>query len=451
MGGVGVWGQMTTLKKPLFIVFTLGFFLFGCSSLDLNGGLTEEQKAGTIIVYGGLGFLHQNAQPSLAEMLRIRQDDEESVPLVGRMVRDKVKGQQLERVSNYPIVLSDEEFATALASKQDIEANQVLGSTIRDEVAGSSIYVVSLIGGLEQDYDLIQNAGGQRIVQRIALVTVTAVLSKPASGEILLTRDATTQINDRSGEEASERLSRLADAYADAAGRALETLTAAARRIDLGNQEKTMVTGVAVTATDVLDLFDMKSTDWRSGPDICSLPAQCTSGGAGTCQSILSAMAQLTTEALGTEGETMLPPWSWAAWGETSTNELGRNIGTLRIKTTGGFRWVEDQLKLVLEPDQATRKIVAVLDRFDMELADDSNPYLRTRTFSADLALNQYRNTSGAPCSAAQPDGVFDDIGGSAVVAIKESRDLPESLEDDLLRSYTIISIRQALGKGASS
>lgn len=434
------------------IVFA-ALFQAGCAS-SISGTsavVPDAQRADVITVYGGLGFLDARGQPALAEMLGPGGGSGDDIPLVGRMVRDNARGTRLTALSDYPLVMSDEAFAEALASKLQIQPAEVTGLALQDEVAGSSIAVLSLIGGLEQDYDLIQNAGGQQIVQRVALVTVTAVLSRPASGEILLTRDATTLVNDRGGERASERLNRLAEAYADAADRALTAISAVTRRNRGTDGRKTMVTGVAVAAPQVQRIFDMKSTNWRASNDICALPPQCTTDGSGACQGMMAAMAQLTTEALGERGEVMLPPWNWAAWGVVSQNELGHNIGTLRINTSGGFIWLDDRLKLVLDPDAAPRKIVAVLDRFETNLQSGSNQYVRTRLFTADLALETYESTPGAACSQAQPAGSYSRIPGTGRLAINESRDLPETLENELLQSYAIITLRQALGSGATS
>src|SRR5262245_15549423 len=213
--------------RAMWPIFALTFFLNACAFFPQSAQPSLPSAGETIVVYGGFGFLDKRAQPKLAQILD-RQTGAAATdgPILALVGRDAAVSRLLPGISDHPVIGDDDAFAQAVAEQSGTAVSQVSGLTIKDRMAGRTVLVLSLIAGLEQDYELESVSDAGLVYRRVIITTVSAVLSRPASGEVLLVGDATTILEIKSGQPNAEDIEPALRAYADVLPRAVEALVA---------------------------------------------------------------------------------------------------------------------------------------------------------------------------------------------------------------------------------
>lgn len=421
--------------------------LAGCASGPRSGGhlppTPQPPAADAIVVYGGFGFLNGDAQPMLAAMVRHLQAGEtRGVPAVAREITPLVEGLVLQGVSREPVVTSKQQFEAIAARRLGIPPEQVGGLELKDQVEGTDIILLTLLGGLEADatFPLDPQIGGYR---GATLATVTAVLSRPVSGEVLLAADASTlidQLLDSRGGQAE----RLAEAYVEAARGARDALLRQTRSSGLGSGPQTMVTEVALAAPGAGPMLGARSGAAIADP--CNLPEPCPKG-SQNCRAFRAAAAAAASEVLARQGDAVLPPWPWSKWWLLLSRETGQRLGEAEIPTAGGYVELKDKVRLALQPERAERKIVVVIDQLDERTVDAGT--LRRREVTARVHLAAY---GPGPCASAAPTGTEVLGPGTGTIQVIEHPTIWKasggSPPDELVLIWAVGATRTALGHG---
>lgn len=406
----------------------------------IGGGSSLPPADDTVIVYGGIAYVDKRAQPLMDEILYGRggQPSEMVLGLQRQIVGKKIA----DGFSTWPVVDDPEELRAIVADKNALDVNAVRGQALENELAGSKILVLSLIGGLEFDFNVPKATTLGNLVDRVSLVTVSAVLSRPGTGEILLSTQATTQRLARGGTTED-----LGDLYLDAGRRAVDNLRTAAARFD-PDAPSAMVTGVVLQGQQASRTFEFTPNGLDEGSNPCAVQLRCpvdTAGRETSCRKLQSAMANLTTEALGAKGLNMLPPRDFAIWAEIS--DVGTNIGTLSFSTTGGWYARDQKVALLIEPDKADEKYVVALRELTQSIEPGTGTYVHGIRFDADLQLLKF---GGGACRTATPMGAISPFRGDASLTCNYPTSV-ERIDGPVAQLYGIAAIRKGLDLGGEA
>ncbi len=210
---------------------------------------TLPPASDAVVVYGGIGYLDRRAQPALDRLVYGRADGGPA-PFV-LAIRDHVVGRPLApAVSVHPVVDDPEAFARLVADRGAVDPAAIRGRALADEIGGSRVYVLSLVAGLELDFQVPSATTPASFARHGSLVTMTALLARPGSGEIVLASQATTAVV-----VAGAAPPTLEQAYVDAARRAVDGLRRAAAGWRPG-ATRTMVTRVVLDGAQASRLFE---------------------------------------------------------------------------------------------------------------------------------------------------------------------------------------------------
>jgi len=394
----------------------------------------------TVIVYGGIAYVDKRAQPLLDEILYGRggQPSEMVLQLQRHIVGKKIA----DGFSTWPVVDDPEALRDLVADKNALDVNAVRGKALENELAGSKILVLNLIGGLEFDFNVPKATTLGNLVDRVSLVTVSAVLSRPGSGEIVLSTQATTQRLARGGTTED-----LSDLYLDAGRRAVDNLRSAAARYDPA-APTAMVTGVVLQGREASRTFEFTPNGLDEGSDPCGVVLRCpvdTAGRETSCRKLQSAMANLTTEGLAAQGRNMLPPRDFAIWAEISN--AATNIGTLSFSTTGGWYARDQKVALLIEPDRADEKFVVALRELSQSVEPGSGTYVHGVRFDADL---QFLKFGSGACRSAAPLGPVRPFDGDATLTCNYPTSI-ERIDGPVAQLYGIAAVRKGLDLGGKA
>ncbi len=392
-----------------------------------------------VVVYGGMGYLDKRAQPLLDRLIYGRGDGGPA-PFVLE-IRNHVVGRPLAAaISVHPVVDDADDFARLVADKNAVDPAAIRGQTLADEIAGSKVYVLSLVAGLEFDFQVPSATTMASFTRNGSLVTMTALLARPGSGEIVLASQASTAIVASEGERPA-----LDRAYADAARRAVDNL----RRAAAGWQpdsSKTMVTGVVLGGSTAARLFEFVPNTGAAANGPCAIELRCPTNpeGESSCRKLQAALANLATEALAAKGRTMLPPRDFAVWADIAQDVGGSSVGLLRLPTTGGWYARDQLMALRIAPEEADEKVVVVLDELTQEVRPTGNVHVAQHRFAANLRLEAYR---GRACSAATPAGRLDVFDGPPELACSYPASI-DRIDGQIAKLFHIGALRKGLDLG---
>ena len=419
--------------QPHVIVSTIVLLILTACAGTGGGTLSTRDEA--VIVYGGFGLVDKRAQPVLETLLF---DPPAGMQPLGVDARSLAVGRSFDRFSKSPVIGDANAFQAALGAT-------VPDGDLPDQIDATDILVLSLFGTVELGFDVDRGSGVQ---DGIAFASVSAVISRAGSGEILAVSDATGRevfaADQAGGVAAAYRQRFFASLYARTAQDALDGIDGAPVLENAG--ARAMVTDVRVADAATARRYEIAAHGRSAGA--CTLVEQCTSGARanGTispCLQLRAAMSQLTTQALAEKDVPTLPPWGWSSAASMAAYEAFKTTELLRLPTTGGFRARDDIVRLRIPESEAPRKFVAEIGRFELVDVPDG-AYLVERSYQLDLELPEF---SGAACDTARPaasgERLVDPQFWSATISQSVAEtEMPVALE----LSFLIASARQQLG-----
>jgi hypothetical protein len=430
----------SSLRRPLRALLAL-LALAACATPRevLPPVVTLPPATNAVIVYGGIGYLDKRAQPALDQLI-YGQSDGGPAPFVLDIRRHVVGRPLAPALSVHPVVDDPDAFAALVADKNALDPAAIRGQALADEIAGSRVYVLSLVAGLEFDFQVPSATTMASFVRGGSLVTMSAILARPGSGEIVLASQATTEIEVLPGEPP-----RIAEAYADAARRAVDNLRLAAAAWQPG-ATTTMVTGVVLGGTSASRLFEFVPNTGMATNGPCAIELRCPTNplGESSCRKLQAALANLATEALAAKGRTMLPPRDFAVWADIAEDVGGQAVGLLRLPTTGGWYARDQLMTLRLAPEAADEKVVVVLNELRQETRPSGNVHVAEHRFAADLRLDAYR---GRACTTATLAGRLDLFRGNPALTCNYPVSI-DRIEGQAAKLYHIGALRKALDLG---
>lgn len=414
--------------KPRVIVATLLLLInTACTS-----GETLSTRDEAVIVYGGFGLVDKRAQPELNTLLF---DPPAGTQSLGIDARSLAIGRSFDRFSLRPVIGDAEAFRAALGTV-------VPDGELPDQIDATDILVLSLFGTTELAYLYAPGEWGA------AFVSVSAVISRAGSGEILMVRDATGveyfSADAASWQDSADRRRFFASLYAQKAEKALS---------DIGNAPiletagaRAMLTDVRVVDTATAQQYGSPSHGRRAGA--CTAIEECETGPlAGStvppCLQLRALAAQLATQALAEKDVPTLPPWGWSSAASMAEYEAFKTTELLRLPTTGGFRARDDIVRLRIPEAEASRKFVVEIGELTFTDAP-AGANLTERRYALDLGLVEFNGTDCATARpASTPERVVNPRGLTTLMPRAWAEDtMPVGLE----LSYLLATARQQLG-----
>ncbi|MBL3591172.1 MAG: hypothetical protein JMN24_15475 [gamma proteobacterium endosymbiont of Lamellibrachia anaximandri] len=348
-----------------------------------------------LIIYGGFGLLHTEAQPEFTKLWKT--NSQKSRALRARLERAAIGVVQNASlpISSYPVALTNDDVLNILADRLGERPQWVRFKDI--ESAFSRVYVLVVTAGLELHAAVPYRAREFEQYGHHFIAGASAMLvemgGEVGSSRVVLSTTALREIEERRTQRniAPEDLTeQFANAYEKAAAAAIQDLLdiAQKRGMDAIDElsERSMVTSVIMDDETSRELFNFKSIPADTS---CRVSTPCRSEGGG-CAQIASLIAHKSTEVLGRQDRIMLPPLRWAVWGG-----LAGERAAVTLSLSRGIDAVEDTLQINVSKRSADEKIASILNGvahadYDVKGTDK----LFRRFHIASLSFCNYRTDS---------------------------------------------------------
>lgn len=455
---ISVTGCNTTSKK----VQHISVIGKGCTATQLEA-VSSKGKAGEdaschmskkiadpaakerLILYGGFGLLHGKAQPEFTKIWKASNPQHRE--LRGRLERAAIKAIRKADlpISSHPVAVSNDDVLSILADRIGKKPRWVRFEDI--EKSFSRVYVLIVTAGLELHAAVPYRSRefeqyGHHFISGASAMLVE--LGGDLGGSrVILSTTALREIEERRTKQTlnpGELTTQFAAAYEKAAVAAIKDLfrLAQVRGLEAIDElsDRSMVTSVIVDDETARDLFNFESAKTDLS---CRVSTPCQSDST-SCTQLASLIAHKSTEVLGRQGDIMLPPLRWAAWGGLAGERTAVTLGLSR-----GIDAIEDTIKINVSDRSADKKVAGILNgvrHADYEV--EGTKKLFHRSHIASLRFCRYTT---APFDSdkvllRQVGSSFDNVGDEN----QELRVTGESPNPpDVERAFKIMSIWNAL------
>lgn len=373
-----------TMLNSVKIVF-ICLFLMSCAT---SSAKTQKNN---IILYGGVGYTKEAAQPMLYQLLtdgtyRLEDTVEQLV------IKLNQNSGGVKQLSPYPVALLVDDAEATIA--RELGKDQAPFDSVShlpkyfDRVLG-----IYLIGSYEQHMDFAypyrMSDGTERTSYHDHFFTsVTALLMDLENDEVVLSASALGQVSSKSADQKMDRKKdqqhQFLKAYSQASDKALERLIALIQKKDLnkiGDKDRHIVTGVWVNGDKASSLFQWKQPG--ASPNMCDIPFGCQSDSA-ICAQMSGLLAHGVTDALSKKGLITLPPMGWSEWRGDNAWEVAARFALPQNRKS----IVDRIIDISVDPKRAANKYIAAIDDVDVETKEDKKtPLISTDEYVTDLSL----------------------------------------------------------------
>ena len=348
----------------------------------------------SVVLFLGYGLVDRDTQPFLNELLYGR--DKAYGPAASALIRDgkeaadrHLPSKVLRSVTKYDLATDDRGLDKILSHKLKSPAD----AADRDRLFETfkSVYGVVLIGALEiEAVQAIDNAVGEgQVHNHYGIASVSAILIDFKNDRIAATATGIALDllpgEDRAQLSTNQRAALLTNAYANAGGRALQSLGLAIKRGRWKPRPMTdthMVTDVVVhrDADDIARLFDRETYAKPSG-SVCTVAPACRRNN-GPCHRLTALIAHAMTASLGKAGIDTLPPFHFSQWRADQSNDIVVNFALSQIQNLPAE---VSQFQFNFEPRDAGVKVRPIIwrDKFLSEV--ERTKTVETRSWALDL------------------------------------------------------------------
>ncbi len=412
----------------------------------------------TLIVFGGIGYVEEDTQSTLYDILIAERDGGEGAYPVSNRLDTLVSGAPgatagFPTLSDYPVALyrADAESAMKAVSRGDTLPRYAIGSL---ETYFGRILGLIFIGSYEDHFTFEQRdplkKGDSKIYSDYFTTSVSAVLFDLQTREIVLSSsaiglDITKVASEPVYSEKDKRL-HFAKSYLNAAELAFSRLRMLAAQTDarsLDNRDaRHMVTGIWVGTQGARDLFEWDKPE--PGTDMCNIPNGCRPG-SKKCGQLAGLLVHGLTSSLSEAGHATLPPLNFSDWRQDTAYEVGvrLHLPQDRKSMVGGLR------RFSISPRLARIKHVAKLDFVSHEMSPDPDGISLTDDYYAQLSRVRARTNRNACEPQGEPETIRDeDFLGVISFTRHASQPAPSSESEEAYFKYAIINALPKLSKG---
>ncbi|MCF6355392.1 MAG: hypothetical protein L3J26_09910 [Candidatus Polarisedimenticolaceae bacterium] len=347
----------------------------GCNTTSKGGAAYTSDERGLhnykvpdstakerLILYGGFGLLHGKAQPEFTKIWKAKNYQHQE--LRGRLERAAIKAIRSADlpISNYPVAVSNDDVLNILSDRTGKKHQWVKFEDI--EKYFSRVYVLIVTAGLELHAVVPYRSREFKQYGHHFISGASAMLVELGGdlggSRVILSTTALREIEERRTKQTldpGELTAKFAIAYEKAAVAAIEDLhqLAQVRGLEAIDElsDRSMVTSVIIDDKVARDLFNFQSAKTDLSCRI-STPCQLNSA---SCTQLASLIAHKSTEVLGRQGDIMLPPLRWAAWGGLAGEHTAVTLGLSR-----GIDVIEDTIKINVSDRSADKKVAGILN-----------------------------------------------------------------------------------------